>query len=527
MTIPASQPSILLINPGPLAQSSQARATSERYPYPPLGLLYLAGQLMMHGYRVVVIDFFVDTIPTRQRFEEILREQLPAPPFLVGMSSYTETFEDTVRIARAVRDLFPSSPIVLGGPHATFCPEEVLEEIPFADFVILREGEGPLVELCEHLRNPRGLPLESVRGVVYREEGKLNASNAKNDFIRHLDWIPLPPYRLLPSESRTDKDDRTLMVITSRGCPGRCVFCASRAFSGWRYRTHSAEWLVSLLLAEYRRAEYDSIGVMDDTFVADRRRLRRITQHLRTLGFDRLSWTCKSRVDTIHPATLKLLHEAGCRSVHIGIESGDDEVLRSIGKNITVSDAMAAVIELRRWKMRPECSFIVGHPEDSPETLEKTVRFAKAIRSGELGVAIIGICTPFPGTELFRTVQNPPYRIVDTTWRNYDLRTPVFESDRYSTSDLARCLYHFEIESLHSPDSTLGLEGKGLEEFDRELTRFVQVAKQSWGEAIDEAREREQQRPQGDRHDDASPYQDGSRIGVPDTESRLAGSAPA
>jgi len=467
---------VVLINPAPLRNSSTDQNIRERYPYPPLGLLALAGQALMHGYAVEIIDFFRESFSSRASFVARL-EKLARAPVLVGITTYTETAAAVAKIAAAVREVWPSACLVVGGPHATFCAEEILAGVPEVRVVVRNEGEGALVELLEHCRDADAVPLRDIAGIAFRAEDGTIVHTPERPLVRHLDCLPFPPFALLPPP-RTVTGERVLVLLTSRGCPGRCVFCASRAMAGGAYRMHSAEYLAALVWNEFTHANFDGMGIMDDTFLVDFRRLERFCKYLDELAI-RVPWTCKSRADTLHSRMLKMLRSAGCKSIHIGVESGDDAVLAGIGKRITISRVLDGIIAMCAHGIRPECSFIIGHHCDTLATIEKTLLLARAIQENDIGVSVVGICTPLPGTALQRRAAELGVRFVTTDWTHYDLNTPVFETNGFSVDDLRRAQYYMEAGAARG--EPLALSGIDHSGFRAQLDDFIARVKKFRG----------------------------------------------
>lgn len=457
---------VVLINPAPLRFSSQGESIRERYPYPPLGLLSLAGQLLMHGHEVAIVDFFRERYPSRAEFQARLRA-FSREAAVVGLTTYTETVGAVQRIAAAVRQVWPATLIVAGGPHATFCPDELLAG--GIDVVVRNEGEAAMVELLEHRHHPEAVPLSSVPGIAFRgSDGRVHQTHDR-PFVRNLDCLPLPPFHLLPP-SVSSTNETVFVFMSSRGCPGRCVFCASRAMAGAAYRMHSAEYLAALVWHEFERTSFDGMGVMDDTFLVDVRRLEAFCAYLDEMGLH-VPWTCKSRADTLHPRALRTLRRAGCRSIHIGVESGDDGVLKSIDKRISLSRVLNGIVAMCANGIRPECSFIIGHHCDSLATMERTLLLARAIIDNDIGVAVVGVCTPLPGTPLFRRADELGLRLLTRDWEKYDLNTPVFETDAFTADDVRRAQYYFEVGATRG--EPLNLSGTDHTDYQRLLTDFV------------------------------------------------------
>lgn len=477
-----SRQTVVLVNPAPLKQTTRTAGVRERYPFPPVGLLSIAGQLLMHGYQPVIIDFFRETFPSRAAFEEYLRG-VADQPVLVGVSTYTETVAEVGKITSVIRHVWPETFIVLGGPHATFCAEEVMHGFTAVDAVVMNEGEAAVIELLEHLRFPDAVPMNDIAGLVFREPGGDLITTGARPFLGSLDCLPLPPFHLLPlSVARTD--DVVFVFMTSRGCPGNCIFCSSRAMAGPSYRMHSAEFLAALVLHEHERTAFTGMGVMDDTFLVNARRLERFCHFLAELGIE-VPWTCKSRVDTLRPRVLKILRESGCRSIHIGVESGDDSVLSGIDKRISLESILDGIVALKAFGIRPECSFIIGHHCDTLESIERTIMLASAIRDNDIGIAIVGICTPLPGTPLFVRAEELGVRFITRDWSRFDLSTPVFETDNFTAQDIKKAQYYFDVEAMKG--GKLELSGSSHGEYRRVLLEFVARVKAATIEGVTDA----------------------------------------
>lgn len=397
------------------------------YVMPPIGLLYIASTLQIHGYSVTVVN-----LTTRDYSAEALAAELRRAceaPLAVGLSMYTETAEAALQLACFVRELFPKAAIIAGGPHATFCDEEILE-CADVDFVVHGEGESTLLVLLEAIRHP-GLPLQEIAGISFRDaNGRVTRTAPRGDNTL-LDLLPLPAYGL----EGLDETRNVLRVVSSRGCPGRCIFCASRAYSGPRYRMHSAEWLFSLVVYSYVNRPFALLDLLDDTFTANRRRTKRFCALLRASGL-RLSLQIKSRADFIREDVVRELSTAGCKAIHIGVESADQDVLNAISKGTTLEQIYSAIALLVRYGIRVNSSFIIGNPTDTPLSIERTLILAAVVK--DFGSSAVSFATPFPGTPLCHDAERLGLRIAVTNWRKYDTATPIFATDRFAINDLRR-----------------------------------------------------------------------------------------
>jgi radical SAM superfamily enzyme YgiQ (UPF0313 family) len=180
-------------------------------------------------------------------------------------------------------------------------------------------------------------------------------------------------------------------------------------------------------------------------------------------------------VDVVNRELLQELAAAGCREIHIGVESGDDHVLKSIGKNITLAQIRQAIRLILEQGLQVTASFIFGHPSDTRETIEKTVLLALAMR--EFGNTGVAISTPFPGTRLHTDAARLGIRMVENDWRRYNLHTPIYEGRDFTVDDLVRAEYHYRSSTFFDAPERL-LTDKPHVEFRLQLTEWVREMKQ-------------------------------------------------
>jgi radical SAM superfamily enzyme YgiQ (UPF0313 family) len=390
---------ILLINPPFDPEESVGESSSVRFILnitPPLGLAYLGAVLERAGHEVRIVDY-----TARYPYPSLPNIIKEFPPDLIGLTATTPSFESTCRMAGELRELSPSTPLILGGAHVTCSAESAMESGLFEAGVI-GEGEETIVELAGHLKDGHFTGLDEVKGITYRE-GEQSRQTAPRPYIQDLDSLPFPAYHLLPPLSHyhpTPASYRRLPVgilMTSRGCPFHCTFC-DRSIFGNTTRFHSTErvlaeveWMVGELGAK-------EIRFFDDTFTLKRDRAADICAGLRERGLN-LPWTCLTAVKAVTPELLKTMKAAGCWQVLYGLESGDDRMLELLGKGNSVEANRNAVKWAKDAGLEIRGDFIVGTPGETMESLEKTLKFT--LESG-LDYAHFNKFTPFPGTELYR-----------------------------------------------------------------------------------------------------------------------------
>jgi len=391
--------------------------------YPPLGLAYLAASLRERGYEVGILDLDVDQ-----------RTSLDLGGFdVVGITSDTPRYERALEIAKEAKDR--GCIVVMGGYHVTFRDEGALSS-GYVDYVVRGEGEETFPALLDVLSG-KGCPKE-VGGISFEENGRfLRTPDAPPP--QDLDSLPMPARDLLPmSKYHTLLQGRpATSLITSRGCPFNCYFCASSTFGGLRWRPRSPKSIVDEIEHLYREYGYRAFAFMDDNFTLSPRRVVAFIEELDRRGLD-ISWYCFSRVDTIvrNPELVTRMAEAGAVEVFLGLESGSQEALDSYGKRITVEQEREAIAILRCCGIKAYGSFIIGGIRETREMTEQTIRLARELDPWAVQFSIL---TPYPGTGLFEQARREN-RIVTYLWRYYDGLHAVLRGDFLSPHEVQELL---------------------------------------------------------------------------------------
>lgn len=391
----------------------------------PLGIYYLASFMRSKDYDVQVIDAEAQGLTT----EEILHRIKQFAPDFIGISSTTVAFHRALETANAIKNAQCAAPIILGGPHVTSNFKHAMSFTVF-DFAVLGEGEFTLWELCEALSHKKSL--SSIDGIVYRDQEEGLVKNQPRKYIESLDTLPFPAYDLIPDINLYNpppsnyKDLPVISVITSRGCPGQCTFCDKNVF-GSVYRKRSAENVfeeIQMLRKQYNVRE---ISFVDDTFLVDKQRVRTLFSLLREAGIF-VHWTCMSRINDIDKEYLQYLKENGCWHISFGIESGDEEILKLIKKNLSLDKVRQVVTWCHELSIKTKGFFMLGHPSETEETIDKTIRFALSLKLNDV---VATINTPIPGSPQYSQVSL--YGSLDETdWSEYNYWRPVFVANGLS-----------------------------------------------------------------------------------------------
>jgi len=381
---------ITLINP---PYNYQKESLPQVIRTPPLGLAYIAAILEKNNYAVEIIDGNAECLTV----EEIVSRVAGFNADMVGLTATTPTIDIAHGIAKKIKNLNGNTVTVIGGVHATVLPKETLNEFSCFDYLVRNEGELTLLELLECLNN--NLALNLVKGVVYKKDNVINI-NAPRAFIEDLDCLCFPARNLLKTKLYSGLESNiTTSLVTSRGCPGQCIYCAVNIVGGGKCRRRS----VFNVIEEMEQCFYDNrinhITFVDDTFTFDRRWTEEFCLELsRKKIHRRIKWSCLTRVDKVDLSLLKLMKSAGCVRISFGIESGAQERLDFLKKGITVAETKKAFRMTREIGLLTMGFIILNIPGETRQHILETKRLVLEVDPDFLQISF-GI--PYMGTELF------------------------------------------------------------------------------------------------------------------------------
>lgn len=418
---------VILINPSaPHIEASSLLGIT----VPPLGLAYLAAVLEKDGHSVRIIDASAVGIPLPQIKHEMEKDQ----PNIVGVTSTTPTIREALATIKTVKGGCPNAITVIGGPHVTFLPAETLRECPQLDVVCIGEGERTILELAQAIE--RKASLSSVRGIVYRSGDRI-VKTQPQPVIDDLDSLPFPARHLLPMDKYTIFGRKSVIghLLTSRGCPFSCTFCASSLILGKRFRGRSPKSVVNEIEQVVSKYNLGSIEFSDDEFTLDRKRAEGICDGIKRRGLDIL-WACSSRVDTVSKELLRKMKEAGCFLIYYGVESGSQRILNLMRKGTRIKRVIDAIRWTKEVGIETLASYIIGFPGETREDMEKTISFAKRLSTD---YAQFSLATPYPGTELYDSAKETGLLLTED-WSQYTAGKPIILNNNCSKEDLMRLL---------------------------------------------------------------------------------------
>jgi anaerobic magnesium-protoporphyrin IX monomethyl ester cyclase len=325
-------------------------------------------------------------------------------PQVLGISLLTTEYPRAAGILSWSKRNLPDTKLSAGGYHVSALPERSLRELPL-DVLVMSEGELTMRKLCRAGFEQSTLP--AIRGIAYIDEKARFVRNLPREFIADLDSLPISDRELLdggmawyltpPGNIRGQYLDRCTTMLTSRGCPGNCIFCSSRAMWTNKVRQRSPENVLDEL--ESLIAKYGLMGLffLDDTFTARKKWVLDFCRQWQGRGI-KLTWGCSARVNTVDDEMLEAMKSTGCVQLDFGVESGNDEVLRRLHKGQNRRIIERAFRSVHRHGLRSLACFIIGNPGETGEQMMETLDVAKRIKPD---FAVFSILTPLPGSPLY------------------------------------------------------------------------------------------------------------------------------
>lgn len=338
-------------------------------------------------------------------------------PSVVGISVKSQSFAATCMMAKIAKTLDANIKVIIGGPHPTMVSKKVLN-CPDIDIAVKGEGEETIVELLDAIALDRNKG--HIKGIIYRDNGEIKETAAR-EFIKDLDSLS-PPYENLQNVLK-DYDRYPIQafrcIMTARGCPHRCIFCGSHMIWSRQVRCRSAENIIKeIKYLKSKGVKY--FQFVDDSFGPSKSRVKELCNAFIENHLDIL-WTCEFNVQLVEEDTISLMKKAGCNALKIGIESGDDEILKKIQKDITVAQVRSACRIIKKYDLQLQTCFLFGFPWDTEATMNNSVSLIKEINSD---IIVYSIFTPHPGTAAFEYCKQQGLIDEDADWSLYYHQSP-------------------------------------------------------------------------------------------------------
>lgn len=388
---------IVLVHPAPKIWTKAALV--------PLGLAYIASYLEKNGFADIrVIDYNVEP-----------NARLPKAD-VIGITATTPLIKSAWKIAKKAKKM--GALTVIGGPHVSALPQESAN-LSQVDFVAIGEGEETMLELCRAIEKG-DKNFKDIRGLCFKKGKKPFFTNPR-PFIQDLNSLPFPAYSLFKLSKYTStqplisRNKPSVGIMTSRGCPFGCYFCYKGTFGRiWRFRDVESvvnEW--EYLVKDLKIKE---IALMDDGFNINIDRAIKICEEIKRRGIV-VPWRAHNgiRADRAPKKLLKAMRDSGCYYIAFGVESSDQHLLDSLGKNLKLKDVVRAFKICRKLGILTMAFFMVGNPGETKEGIKKTIDFSIKLDSD---FAQFSVATPFPGTKIFELVKENG-RLLVSDWDEY------------------------------------------------------------------------------------------------------------
>jgi anaerobic magnesium-protoporphyrin IX monomethyl ester cyclase len=417
---------LLIVPPSPLVYSRMFKRKFTGAA--PLGIGYISSMLQRGGFSVLPLNLYLG-LKSAGSLEQLIKKTKPR---LIGFSTMTENFQNGLTLAKFVRKTCPDATIVFGGPHVTFMDKETIAQHGCVDIVVRREGEYVMLELANYFIRHKG-SLQDIRGITYKFNGKV-IRNAVRPMIEDLDALPFPSRDIYDLDGFLSHDkmcDGRTVVITSRGCPAGCKFCAASALAGGRYRMRSIDNIADEITDMKQRTlgSLRTILFGDDTVSADIPRLLELSKFLKKEG---IQWAGECRVDVMTKELAMTLADSGCIALQFGVESGSQKLLDRMGKNITIEQVKKAVASATRAKMQVICSLMIGLPDDTIETIKQTIDFAVWLEQEYHVGALLACTVPYPGTFYFNHTKDLGLSITTNNYNMYSTINAIMNTPHLS-----------------------------------------------------------------------------------------------
>lgn len=368
--------------------------------YVPVGLAYVAAALEQAGHCVAIADLNSHQISDKHLAKRLVGAEI------IGITGMITEYAEVIRLAGLSKRVNPTAKVIIGGPLATTYTHEVLENSQ-ADFVVVGEGEKTVVKLVEAIQ--QGCGITDMGGVAYKVDGSVRVAPPAKQ-IRDLDTIPYPARHLLDMSHYTQDHFRkfgitsfkvkSATMFSSRGCPYHCTFCFQDVW-GNKWRGRSPNNIIGEMLQLNRQYGFNAFVFNDDTFVLNKQRVFDFCKKMIDIGLG-FKWYCNGRVNLMTKEMLGTMAEAGCAGIGYGLESGNQQVLTSLGKGITLEQ----VEKVTRWTMDAGINvtgyFIIGSLGETRATITDTIHFARKLGLNFYAFAMLA---PIIGTPMYQAAQ--------------------------------------------------------------------------------------------------------------------------
>ena len=323
-------------------------------------------------------------------------------PEIVGMTMNTTNRFEVLDLAKKIKNML-RVPIILGGPHPSLLPEQLLKNYGFINYIVRNEGEKTIVNLIDAIENKKDL--EKIKGISYRKKGVVK-HNAPVDSIINLDELPFPEWKFfdLSKYSKQNEYPKEFekypvgSIISSRGCPFQCTFCSSSSLWGHKIRFRSAENVLEEIKMLY------NLGIRffvynDDNFTSDKKRAIKICRLMVDEGLHKkMGWQCRAEVNLMDDELLGWMKKANCNMIEFGVEDCSSEGLKWFKKGHTHDQVKIAFDLCKKYRIKIKSYFILGGDFETKENIQKKKKYISDLDPDTTTASIL---LAYPGTEIY------------------------------------------------------------------------------------------------------------------------------
>lgn len=361
-----------------------------RDPIPPIGPLILASVLRSNGHNVTFRDFQTHNVKNRLFFSTF-EDFIDTDDQIIGFSVFCTSLPLVLGTITKIKQKNPNKIVILGGAGVNEIQIEIMSHFP-VDYILYGEGEESIVELLEAIEAGEGY--DKIKGLVYIEGNQI-IKNAPRDRLLDLSSVPLPAYDLID----LSKYGKIAYLLTSRGCPFGCKFCATNSIWHRIMAYRSIESVIEELTVISKQCDFEQIAIIDDTFVLDKERSKNLLTRIRENGFFQ-PFSCNGKISLMNEEWLKILDEKGCNHIFYGVEAGNDTILNIIDKGHTIEQALTIIKQTSDYIPSIRASFIWGYPFETIDDFYDLIEILYELMAIKEVKTQLSLCSPIPGSEL-------------------------------------------------------------------------------------------------------------------------------
>ncbi len=394
--------------------------------WPPLSLATCAAVVKKQGIEVRLNDCVVEKIDIVQLKEKLLSFH----PRLMVMSTGTPSIKNDLGIIKHLKSVLPDLKIAIIGIHGTVLPDYCFQTMKDLDFIVRGEPEYTVRDLVFTIRDKKDI--SNVKGISYLRKGQI-IHTSNRIFIENLDKLPYPAWNLIDRNKYLIPFTKRpfLSICPSRGCPYDCTFCVSNLYYGRKPRCRSPMNIVDELEWNKEKFGVNDFLFWSESFSINRNFCMNIAEEILKRNL-KIRWVCNSRVDNVDYEMLKRFKKAGCWMISYGIETGNQKVLDSFKKGITIKQSETAIALAKKAGLSVVAHCIFGGPEESKATIQKTITFVK-----KTGVDFAQFyCTvPFPGSKLYKQAKEHNW-INTNDWTKFEQNFSVLDTEKIKAKEI-------------------------------------------------------------------------------------------